>query len=161
MHRRRSSTAPRPVVALLALLAFASGCAALGYPRPEDIEVRILDIDVGMPSAEMLPLKFRALITNYSSATMEVREVRYRLWVNEDELVGGTLKTLAPIEGDDQVEVELPLEVRYDAVSKGLKSLMRLSENRYRLVGVVVVDALIGTVELPFDSEGEISLGGG
>lgn len=136
----------------------AVGCAGLGWLGPDDLTVQILDVSADLPRAQGLPLKFRVAVANRTSSTLDLVSVRYRLSVNGEELEAGSLATKARLEAGDQTELELPLDVPFASAAKGLKSLVRRADDRYRLEGVIEVDAPLGTAEVPYESEG--SLGG-
>lgn len=152
----------RTVVAVLALLPcmLLSSCAYFGQVSPDDIKVKILDVEVGVPRSGGLPLNFRVLLTNFSGATQKIQSVDYTLKINEEQFLSGSVNTPIVLEQNAQTEVELPLTVNYDSIGKTLKSLVRLSKNRYVLQGNVVVDSIFGNVHVPFKREGEIGPAG-
>ncbi len=137
-----------------------SGCAYLGQVSPDDIKVKVLDVDVGVPRSGGLPLNFRVLLTNFSGATQKIQAVTYRLRVNEEQFLSGDVTTPIVLEQNAQTEVELPLQVNYESIGKTLKSLVRLTKSRYALEGDVVVDSILGDVRVPFHREGEIGPAG-
>ncbi|MFN7952833.1 MAG: LEA type 2 family protein [bacterium] len=141
-------------------LATVTGCAYLGQVSPDDIKVKVLDVDVGVPRSGGLPLNFRVLLTNFSGATQKIHAVTYRLRVNEEQFLSGDVTTPIVLEQNAQTEVELPLQVNYESIGKTLKSLVRLTKNRYVLEGDVVVDSLFGNVRVPFRRDGEIGPAG-
>ncbi|MBK7971756.1 MAG: LEA type 2 family protein [Deltaproteobacteria bacterium] len=151
----------RTVLAVLALpCVLLASCAYLGQVSPDDIKVKVLDVDVGVPRSGGLPLNFRVLLTNFSGATQKIQAVDYTLKINEEQFLSGNVTTPIVLEQNAQTEVELPLTVNYDSIGKTLKSLVRLSKNRYVLQGNVVVDSLFGNVHVPFRREGEIGPAG-
>ena len=145
---------------LAAALLVVASCAHVGYVTPEDLRVKVLDVDVGFPKSGGLPLEFQVLVTNFSSADLVVRGLRYRLRINDkDALEGGTDAPFV-VESDGQSEVVLPLNVQYEELGMSLKSMARLGRSQYRLEGEVLVKGLIGDVRVPFEKSGTIGLGG-
>jgi LEA14-like dessication related protein len=151
----------RSAAVLLPVLLAAASCAEFGRISPEDIRVKVLDVDVGVPRSGGLPLTFRVLLTNFSGATQRIEALDYRLQVNEEQFMNGAVTTPIVLEENAQTEVELPLTLSYDAVGKTLKSLVRLAKNHYVLEGDIVVHSLFGNVTVPFRREGDIEPGGG
>src|SRR4051812_37894147 len=108
---RISSRALAGLLTASTLPLASTSCAFFGRVSPEDIKVKVLDVQVGVPRSGGLPLNFRVLLTNFSGATQRIEALSYRLKVNEEEFLTGDVSTPITLEENAQTEVQLPLQV--------------------------------------------------
>lgn len=143
-----------------AVVAVFSGCAHLGWIGPQDLRVDVVDVTPGVPTREGLPITLKVHLDNRSGVDQKLESVKVRFRLNEEPFIETESKEPVPLDASHPVEIKLPIQLAYGAVGANLKSLARLSKNRYTVDGEAYVEAVPSPVVIPFHKEGTIGLTG-
>ena len=142
---------------LLIYLIFTPGCVTLQEPVVEyqNIEVKNLDL-------EKITLDFHIKVTNPNPVNIDNAEYSYVLEINNETFAFGEKITLK-IPADDSTITIIPMVIPYDKLFKSTQDLAQaiLSEKKsipFRLSGKMTFSALSLSLDIPFDSSGDIPL---
>lgn len=136
------------------------GCANLGWIGPQDLRVDVLEVTPGVPTKEGLPITLKVSLDNRSGVNQKLKSVKVRFRLNEEPFVEAESKDPVALDASHPVEIKLPIQLAYGEVGSNLKSLARISKNRYTLDGEAYVEAVPSPVVVPFHKEGTIGLTG-
>jgi LEA14-like dessication related protein len=150
------------VAALLVVVAgglATSGCSTLGLAALEKPEVRLMGVDVGSVGLDSAELLFDFNVDNPNDRDLILGGVSYRLDVEGARLLDGRRGERLEIYSGRDNRVTLPVTVRYEDLSRTLRSLRREDHPTYELKADFEFDApVVGTLVVPVTQRGRVPL---
>jgi LEA14-like dessication related protein len=145
--------------ALLMVGLGISGCSAIGLAGIEEPEVRLMGVDVGSVGLDSAELLFDFNVDNPNERDLVLDGVAYRLDVEGARLLDGRRRERLEIYSGRDNRVTLPVTVRYEDLSRVLRSLRREDRPSYELKADFEFDApVVGTLVVPVTQRGRVPL---
>lgn len=157
-HAARAA-AGRALALAVAVLPLVSGCSLL-YKQPAVRSTGVRVTELGLTDGV---LRVRLEVSNPNRYGLEVRSVEYRLEVEGGGSAGAWRELAAGVRADavrigarGTAEMEVDVPFRYAALGAAVRALLERGSVRYRVRGAVRVAGPLGSVTVPFRSEGEL-----
>jgi len=155
----RGLSLKRSAAAAAFLLLALSGCSTLGLAGIEKPEVRLMGVDVGSVGLDSAELLFDFNVDNPNARDLVLGGIAYRLNVEGARLLDGRRGERTEILSRRDNRVTLPVTVRYEDLSRVLRSLRREEHPSYELKADFEFDApVVGTLVVPVTQRGRVPL---
>jgi LEA14-like dessication related protein len=143
-----------PIIALALLGCREAAERVFQPPRAEFRGVRLGTIGLGGAALEV-----RLAIRNPNAFRLTATGASYRLLVEDSVEVGrGATTDTFTVGARDSAVVQLPVEVDWSGLQRGLRGAAADGAVEYRIVGDIRADTPIGTYPVPLDARGRARL---
>jgi len=144
-------------ITILSLLFIILGFSVLSSCKVADIqspEVRVTDSRFHSVSLSYGRLDNQLQISNPNIFKLPIKSVSYTLFLNDKEFIAGTTQHSLKIPAGGSQMVELPLDIQYEKLLKGLGSIFRNKAIRFQLKGEID----FGLIKVPYRKTGEFTI---
>jgi len=94
-------------------------------------------------------------VQNPNHFDLKIRSLEYAIFLNDNQVGTGRLEKAVRIAKSSSARVEVPLQADFRKKGNLLESILLGQPLRYKIEGVVILDAVLGSATVPFSQSGE------
>ena len=164
---RRPTDAPRPflrvptpvrleLIAAIALVIAASGCATSGSIEP--LQVTLADLEVSEVTVFETTLLARLRITNPNPEPFTIDGASFKLTLEDKKVGSGTTPETFTVERLDSTVVDAVFHINNASALLRLKSILEQKSVNYGITGSLFTQGTFGTKKIRIDKAGRLDL---
>ncbi|MEN0057682.1 MAG: LEA type 2 family protein [Bdellovibrio sp.] len=140
--------------ALSGILLCALGCAGLFQGMMEKPKVALSHVWARDTTLLGTTLIFVLNVENPNRKPIEVEEVRYKVFIGEQEFASAKTEKAIKVPARQTAQVEVPLPIQFVSLLKNVDQIWREKKVAYRIEG----QAQLSFISIPFSDQGSVEL---
>ena len=144
-------------VKFLGILVFLILPSCLGWFL-EKPAFTLKEISVTRISSADIHFLFGIEVQNPNHFDLKLRGMEYTVYLNDQEVGKGRVEKETVVAKSSSALVQVPLQANFMSLGNPLGFILSGQDLRYKIEGVAIVQASLGTATIPFSKSGEIRL---
>jgi LEA14-like dessication related protein len=142
-------------ITVIGLLIFLSSCLSLFLEKPT---FSLKEIQIKRFSLQEIDLLLGIEVQNPNSFGLKLRALEYTVYLSGQEVGKGRLEQEINIVKSASTLVPVPLQANLKNLGDPLAFILAGKDLGYKIEGVAIIKASMGSTTLPFSKSGEIKL---
>lgn len=139
----------RYMLATLLVSAILPGCFISKRAALKNCEFRLADVNIKELALTYLRLELVIDVYNPNAIEVVVDRMKFDLYVNDERIASGTSNFKQKIASGESGKLKPVVQVNYTEVSTALLSAIKKLSAKYKVVGTVYFDTIVGTASFP------------
>ncbi len=139
----------------IGLLLFLTSCLSWFLEKPT---FSLKEVEVKRFSLQEIDFLLSIEVQNPNSFDLKLRALEYTIYLRDQEVGKGRLEEEINIVKSGSTRVPVPLRANLRNLSNPLAIILAGKDLNYKIEGVAIIKARMGTTTIPFSKSGEINL---
>jgi len=141
-------------IAAIGLLIFLPSCLSLFLEKPT---FSLKEIEIKRFSLQEIDFLLGIEVQNPNSFDLKLRALEYTVYLSNQEVGKGRLEKEISIVKSASTLVPVPLQANLKNLGNPLASILAGKDLVYKIEGVAIIKASMGSATIPFSKSGEIN----
>lgn len=150
----------KSVISILAIIFLIAGCSALrDIAKIQKPELSVTDVRVTDFTFEDIELTYIVTVDNPNSLSVQMDSYNYDFRLREKTFLEGRQDKNMEIKAADKSTFEVPMQLNFEKVYDGIKTLVNADEASYKFLSVVSFDLpVLGVTDIPVSKKGSLPM---
>jgi len=145
-------------LAVIAMVAGMSACAALGRQAFQNPVVNLRDVKVQGLGLSGGQLEILLSVYNPNQYRLDASRLTYKVFVGDSaSLAMGAVDTRTSVQAGDSTVIAVPVSFTYAGIGAAATQLLRTGSVNYRVAGDVTVASVVGNFTVPYSATGRFN----